>query len=50
MDIHDLLKLVIDKKASDLHITEGASPILRIDGNLVRVNSPLLKGEDTKDN
>ena len=49
MDIHDLLKLVIDKKASDLHITEGASPILRIDGNLVRVNSPLLKGEDTKD-
>ena len=49
MDIHDLLKLVIDKKASDLHITEGASPILRIDGNLVRVDSPLLKGEDTKD-
>ncbi len=49
MDIHDLLKLTIDKKASDLHIIEGSSPVLRIDGSLVSIDSALLKGEDTKE-
>jgi len=49
VDIHDLLKLTIDKKASDLHIIEGSSPVLRIDGSLVSIDSALLKGEDTKE-
>ncbi len=49
MDIQDLLKLTIDKGASDLHITEGAPPILRIDGKLVSTDSSPLSGENTKD-
>lgn len=34
MDIKSLLKLVVDKKASDLHLIVGTPPTLRIDGYL----------------
>ena len=34
LSLHELLKQMIDKKASDLHITTGTSPQLRIDGLL----------------
>ncbi len=36
--IDDLLKLVVDKKASDLHISVGLPPVLRIDGALIPTN------------
>ena len=36
MEIKDLLMLCIEKKASDLHITDNEPPILRIDGKLFR--------------
>jgi len=48
MEIHDLLVLCIEKKASDLHLTEKEPPILRIDGRLVRTNLPALKSEVLK--
>ena len=35
MDIDELLKLMVDKKASDLHLKVPISPTLRIDGVLV---------------
>lgn len=35
MHIDDLLKLMVQKKASDLHLKVGMPPILRIDGKLV---------------
>lgn len=35
MNIIDLLKIAVEKKASDLHITVGRPPVLRIDGELV---------------
>ena len=35
MDIDELLKLMVDKGASDLHLTVPSPPILRIDGTLV---------------
>ena len=31
----DLLKVMVEKNASDLHITTGSHPSLRIDGQLV---------------
>ena len=34
LSLHELLKQMIDKKASDLHITTGTSPQLRVDGLL----------------
>jgi len=34
MNLNDLLKITIEKKASDLHLKVGVPPILRIDGRL----------------
>ncbi|MDD4979918.1 MAG: type IV pilus twitching motility protein PilT [Candidatus Omnitrophica bacterium] len=48
IEIRELLLLCIEKKASDLHLTEKEPPILRIDGKLMRVNQPPLKREDLK--
>ena len=36
MQINDLLKMMVDKKASDLHLKVACVPALRIDGALVR--------------
>ena len=38
MDINRLLKLMVDKKASDLFITAGFPPSMKINGRLVTVN------------
>lgn len=48
MDFRDLLMLCIQKKASDLHLTENTPPVLRIDGKLNLVKAPPLTREDTK--
>lgn len=48
MDLRDLLMLCIQKKASDLHLTENTPPVLRIDGKLNLVKAPPLTREDTK--
>src|SRR5262245_41560820 len=34
MHINDLLKMAVDRKASDLHLKVGAFPVLRVDGGL----------------
>jgi twitching motility protein PilT len=39
MNVKNLFKIAADKKASDLHLLVGQPPILRIDGELVTVNS-----------
>jgi twitching motility protein PilT len=38
MDVESLLALSVEKNASDLHLSEGLCPILRIDGALVTVD------------
>lgn len=48
MEIKDLLMLCIEKKASDLHITDAEPPILRIDGKLHRTSLPVLDKETLK--
>jgi len=41
--LHQLLKVMLDKGASDLHITTGSPPQLRIDGEMVPVDGlPVL--------
>ena len=47
-NLHQLLQTMIDKGASDLHITTGSPPQLRIDGDLVPLNLPPLSGVETK--
>ncbi len=50
MAIQDLLQLTIDKRASDLHLVAGYSPILRIDGVLVPVEPTVtLDGKMIRD-
>jgi twitching motility protein PilT len=46
--LYDLLKMMIEKKASDLHITTGSAPRLRIDGKLMSIDHPQLNPSDTK--
>ncbi len=48
MEIKELLMLCVEKKASDLHITDGEPPILRIDGILYRTKLPALEKEELK--
>ncbi|MBY0449273.1 MAG: type IV pilus twitching motility protein PilT [Cyanobacteria bacterium] len=47
MILEELLQQVFDRKASDLHITQGMPPILRVDGKLVRMDTSPLTKEDT---
>lgn len=48
MNIVELLNFATVKKASDIHITVGLPPVLRINGELIRLEVDLLKPEDTK--
>lgn len=45
--LRDLLEEMVKKGASDLHLTVGSPPQLRIDGNLVRTSHDVLTAEVT---
>ena len=47
-NMHQLLKAMIEKGASDLHITTGSPPQLRIDGKLHPLKMPPLTPQETK--
>ncbi len=49
MVIDDLLKEVIQYKASDLHISAGMPPIIRVDGNLLRTKYEPLTPIDVEE-
>lgn len=46
--LYELLKIIIERNASDLHITVGTPPRLRIDGKLAPLDGPPLTPPDTK--
>jgi len=46
--LEDLLRLMIEEEASDLHISVGVAPVLRIRGSLMPLNAPALTPEDTE--
>ncbi len=48
ISLQDLLTLMIEQNASDLHLTSGSPPQLRIDGSLRPVNIPPLSPTETK--
>ena len=41
MDITRLLRLSIKEQASDLYLSAGLPPILRVDGDMIRTDLPL---------
>ncbi len=47
--IHDLLRLMISKNASDLFITAGFPPAMKIDGKLTPVSNQNLTSQHTKE-
>jgi len=46
--LQELLKLMIDKGASDLHITAGSPPRLRLHGKLIPIEAPPLSPTGAK--
>ena len=48
LSLQALLKAMLDKGASDLHVTAGSPPRLRIDNELVRLQTEPLGPVDTK--
>ena len=48
-DINKLLKLMVERKASDLHITAGAPVELRIDEKLIPVDDKVMSAEECKE-
>lgn len=45
MDIAELLAFSHKNKASDLHISSGLPPMIRVDGDIKRINLPVLDAE-----
>ena len=48
MDITELLAFSVKNKASDLHLSAGLPPMLRINGDIRRINLPVLADADVK--
>jgi twitching motility protein PilT len=48
-DLNDLLVVVAERGGSDLHITTGRPPTMRLNGKLVPLEGPLLTATDTKE-
>ena len=45
-NLPQLLKTLVEQGASDLHLTSGSAPRLRIDGKIIPLNIPQLDPED----
>ncbi|HQF51824.1 MAG TPA: ATPase, T2SS/T4P/T4SS family, partial [Thermoleophilia bacterium] len=49
MDLVDVLLEVLERDASDLHLSVGSPPIMRINGVLERMDYPRLSANDTRE-
>lgn len=48
VSLRELLELMTEKNASDLHLTAGVPPVVRIDGKLIKLEMDVLTPELTK--
>ena len=46
MQITDLLAFGVKNKASDLHLSAGMSPMIRVHGDIRRINLPEMSAEE----
>ncbi len=46
MDISELLRFVLDSNGSDLHLSAGEPPIIRVHGEMTKVDLPALDKEE----
>ena len=47
-ELGKLLALLVEQGGSDLHLSIGSPPRLRVDGKLVEIEGPDLTGSDTQ--
>lgn len=48
MSIIDLMKYVVEHKCSDLHLSSGEKPMVRKNGDIFRLDLPILTSDDIK--
>ena len=48
MDITDLLRFTVEQGASDLHLSAGQPPIIRVDGDIRRIDAPALSHKEVQ--
>ncbi|MHB8424265.1 MAG: type IV pilus twitching motility protein PilT [Gammaproteobacteria bacterium] len=48
-DISQLLAFSVKNKASDLHLSSGVPPMIRVDGDMRRINMPAMEHKDVYD-
>ncbi len=46
VEIEQLLRFTVKNNASDLHLSAGVPPMIRVDGDVKRINMPLLSHKD----
>lgn len=49
VDVQSLLRVLVQHKASDLHLVSRSAPQIRIDGKLRPIDMPSLTGQDIED-
>jgi twitching motility protein PilT len=49
ISIYDLLREMVDKGASDLHITTGSAPQIRVRGQLYPLDAPVMDPKSTRE-
>ena len=49
ISIIQVFKLALEKKASDIHLTANSPPLLRVNGEIIKVNAPPLKPNQVKE-
>ncbi len=48
MEMNELLQIVVEENASDLHFSVGKPPCIRLDGRLIQLDAQPLTPEDTE--
>jgi twitching motility protein PilT len=48
MELDNLLRMLVEREGSDLHMRVGEPPVIRIHGDLIRTDLPILKPEDVE--
>ncbi len=46
LEVNKLFRMVMKHEASDLHLKSGQPPMMRLRGDIVKVNAPPISGED----
>lgn len=49
IELQELMQLVLDRAASDLHLKAGQPPIIRVSGKLERTSLPVMTNKDVED-